>query len=136
MRAAFESSQERRSQFAALVIARRHALGELYAEKIPVTEMRKRKAAMFDALAQDYAGLKQSWGGYAGYDRFFDEPNNAKLASISFYNRLVPEFLALLHKLNDDLPAFYAEVKRLAQLSKSARYRELGALSPDAEESL
>lgn len=136
MRAAFAVAQERRSQFAKLVIARRHALGELYAEKIPAAEMRKRKAAMFEALTQDYAKLKQSWGGYAGYDRFLDDPNNAKLASFSFYNRLVPEFLALLAKLDGDLPAFYAEVKRLAQLSKPARYRALGSAPPDPEESL
>ena len=52
--------------------------------------MRKRKAGVFAELTQDYQRHKTEWGGFAGYDRFFVEPNNAKLASVALYNTLVP----------------------------------------------
>ena len=135
MRADFVRSQQRRAQFSALVIKHRRALGALYRSKFAPAEMRERKAALFEALKQDYRQLKQQeWGGFAGYDRFLDDPNNAKLASISFYNALVPNFQQILAKLNGDLPAFYAEVKRLAALGEKARYRTLGVDPSDQEE--
>lgn len=136
MRAGFALAQQRRSQFFELVATRRHALGVLYRSRLAPGEMKKRKVEMYDALKADYVKLKESWGGFAGYDRFLDDPNNAKLASISFYNKLVPQFLALLAKLNGDLPAFYARVNELAKLSKVQRYRALGAEPPDPEEAL
>jgi predicted aminopeptidase len=137
MRADAARAQQRRTQFAALVLKYRHELGGLYRTKLAPAEMRERKAATFDALKQDYRQLKaDEWGGFAGYDRFLDDPNNAKLASISFYNTLVPEFQRLLAKLDGNLPAFYAEVKRLAAMSKPARYRALGVAPPEPGESL
>ncbi|MDB5809382.1 MAG: aminopeptidase [Betaproteobacteria bacterium] len=134
MRANFARSQERRSQFAQLVLKHRHALGELYKSKLAPAEMRKRKARTFGELKEDYRELKREWGGFAGYDRFLDDPNNAKLASVSFYSALVPHFLQLLAKLDGDLPAFYAEAKRLAALSETERYRALGATPPDRDD--
>ena len=136
MRAAFLLAQQRRAQFSELVMRHRHALGVLYQSKLAPADMRTRKAEMFAALKDDYAKLKQEWGGYAGYDRFLDDPNNAKLASISFYSRLVPQFLQMLARLHGDLPAFYAEVKRLARMSQVARYKALGASPPDKDEAL
>jgi len=46
----------------------------------------------------------------------------------------VPQFQQMLARLNGNLPAFYAEVKRLAALAKPARYRALGAKLPETEE--
>jgi predicted aminopeptidase len=137
LRADFVRSQQRRAQFAALVIRHRRALGALYRSQLAPADMRRRKAETIEALKQDYRQLKQEqWGGFGGYDRFLDDPNNAKLASISFYSTLVPQFQQILAKLNGDLPAFYAEVKRLAALDEKARYRALGADPPDQDESL
>lgn len=136
MRTNFELAQQRRAQFMQLVMTHRRALGALYRTKLAPDDMRRRKVEMFEALKADYAKLKAEWGGYAGYDRVLDEPNNAKLASISFYYRLVPQFRALLAKLNGDLPAFYAEVKRLARMSEAQRYQALGATPPEDGESL
>ncbi len=135
MRADFVRSQQRRAQFSALVIKHRRALGELYRRKFAPAEMLERKVEMFEALKQDYRQLKQQeWGGFAGYDRFLDDPNNAKLASISFYTTLVPNFQKILAKLNGALPAFYAEVNRLAALGEKARNRALGVDPSDPEE--
>jgi predicted aminopeptidase len=116
------------------VLKHRREIGALYHLKLAPAEMRERKSAAFAALTTDYKQLKDEWGGFAGYDRFLDEPNNAKLASISFYNTLVPQFQQMLARVNGNLPAFYAEARRLAALAKPARYRALGAKLPETEE--
>ena len=134
MRADMARAQQRRSQFADLVLKHRREIGALYHLKLAPAEMRERKSAAFAALTTDYKQLKDEWGGFAGYDRFLDEPNNAKLASISFYNTLVPQFQQMLARVNGNLPAFYAEARRLAALAKPARYRALGAKLPETEE--
>ncbi len=134
MRDNFMRSQVRRVQFSALVLKYRRELGALYRAKLAPAAMRERKAAIFAALKRDYQRLKTDWGGYAGYDRFLDEPNNAKLASISIYNTLVPQFQEMIVKHNGDLAAFYADVKRLAALDKEERYRELGVAPPERED--
>jgi predicted aminopeptidase len=111
------------------VLKHRRELGALYRTKLAPAAMRERKGAIYAALKEDYQQLKKAeWGGFAGYDRFLDDPNNAKLASISIYNALVPQFQQLIARSNGDLAAFYAEVKRLASLDKAARDRELGVV--------
>ena len=134
MRADFLRAQERRAQFADLVLRHRRALGALYRQELAPGAMRERKAAIFAELKQDYRQLKAGWGGFAGYDRFLDDPNNAKLASIAFYNSLVPQFQQMLARHKGDLAAFYADVKRLAAVDREQRYRELGIAPPARED--
>jgi predicted aminopeptidase len=71
----------------------------------------------------EYRALKEGrWGGYAGYDRWFDGGvNNAKLASVATYEELVPAFRALLAQEHGDLPRFYAAAKALGKLDKPDR---------------
>ena len=73
----------------------------------------------------DYQQLKQRWGGYSGYDRWFAEPlSNAHLASIATYEAYVPAFRALLSREKGFKP-FYAAVKRLAVMSQTQRQLQL-----------
>ena len=84
--------------------------------------MRQAKRAGFDDLQRDYAALKARWGGFAGYDRIVGtEPNNALLASITAYSKLVPGFEKLLGEAGGNLPRFYAEVRRVAALPLKER---------------
>ena len=136
MRADFELAQQRRAQFAALVLKYRGALEELYRSELAPAAMRGKKAGLFGALQQDYLQLKTEWGGYAGYDRFFMDPNNAKLASVALYNTLVPQFQRLIARHNGALPAFYAEIKAIAALGKEARASGLGGVAPAGNEQL
>ncbi|HET9403791.1 MAG TPA: aminopeptidase, partial [Burkholderiales bacterium] len=70
-------------------------------------------------------------GGFAGYDRWFaQKPNNALLASVGIYSRLVPAFEALLEREGRDLPRFYAAVRELAILPKEEREARMRALTP------
>jgi len=127
MRADFDRSQQRRVQFRELVFSYRGRLTNLYRLPLAPEEMRVRKAQAFADMQRDYELLKSQWGGFAGYDRFFDHPNNAHLASVAIYTGLVPQFQQLIAKHNGDLAAFYAEVKELAALGKAERAARLAA---------
>jgi len=127
MRAEFDLSQQRRKQFRELVYSYRGRLADLYRLPIAPEEMRVRKAQAFAGMQRDYELLKSQWGGFAGYDRFFDRPNNAHLASVAIYTGLTPQFQQLIAKHNGDLAAFYGEVKELAALGKAERAARLAA---------
>jgi predicted aminopeptidase len=72
-------------------------------------------------MVSDYADLKKAWGGYAGYDRWFNEPvSNAHFALIATYHELVPEFRALMAE-EKTLPNFYQRVKQLAKMDAVSR---------------
>ena len=126
---------QRRTQFVTLIESYRGRLNALYQSGLPPAEMRPRKQALFAALEEDYRQLKASWGGFAGFDRWFsDKPNNALLASVSIYTRNVPAFEALIARENGDMPRFYAAVKALARLGKAERTAAIDRLMPRAAE--
>jgi predicted aminopeptidase len=133
---AFRRSQQRRSAFLALTRKYRVRLERLYASGLPPEQMHVRKQAVFAELAQEYRAFKDAWGGFGGYDRWLGaDANNASLASVGLYTQLVPAFEDLLQAADHDLPRFYAEVKRLAQLprdERDARLRRVGASRPVA----
>ena len=127
--AAWRVRREREQAFATIVDESRTRLGALYASALPEEEMRSRKATELDALRARYAELKASWGGYAGYDAWFDSGlNNARIASVATYQRLVPALRVMLAEAGDDLPRFYADVEALGRLSAEERGQRLEAL--------
>ncbi|RPI44289.1 MAG: aminopeptidase [Betaproteobacteria bacterium] len=126
---AFRLSQQRRVAFYAIAGKYRQRLEQLYASGLPGGEMLLRKKAVFDELAGEYDALKQSWGGFKGYDPWLGSgANNASLASVAVYTHLVPAFQAMLEAADYELPRFYAEVKRLAGLPKDERQARLARL--------
>jgi predicted aminopeptidase len=127
MRADAVRARERKNQFAALVIGTRDRLEELYRQPLAAEAMRARKADAFADLQRDYVKLKQAWGGFAGYDAFFNGANNAHLASVSIYHALLPEMQRLLARQGGEIGAFLAEVRRIAALPKSERDAALAA---------
>ncbi len=125
MRVAYAVYEGRKHDFLALLLKYRKRLEANYARDVSDAEKRQQKAVIFQALKDEYQTLKVSWGGYRGYDRWFAAPlSNAHLASIATYHDLVPGFRALLAR-ERTFPAFYAEVKKLAQLDKAERHRRL-----------
>jgi predicted aminopeptidase len=130
MRDAYARYQSRKKDFLALLMKYRKALEQNYA-LIDRSDAQKRvvKARLFQELKDEYQVLKGNWGGYAGYDRFFEQPlSNAHLASIATYEDFVPAFRALLQK-EGSFPRFYKEVKRLSGLDRADRHRILKAMS-------
>jgi predicted aminopeptidase len=128
----FEASRRRAADFLALIGRTRARLSEVYASAASDGAKREAKALAFSDLRAEYASLRASWGGYAGYDRWFDaDLNNAKLASVESYAALVPAFESLLERLGGDLPRLYAETRGLAALPKAHRLARLrGEPSP------
>jgi predicted aminopeptidase len=128
MREAFDKYSARKRDFLALLLRYRRELEVTYASHEPDARKRATKVRLFAALKNEYQVLKASWGGYAGYDRFFAEPlSNAHLASIATYNDFVPAFRALLQR-EKNFGAFYAAVRRIAALDRTERHRVLKAL--------
>jgi len=126
-----EEVSRRRDDFVQLIERYRERLEALFKTRVAPPLMRERKAALFGELRADYLELKESWGGFAGYDRWFaQEPNNALLASVGIYTRRVPAFQALLAREGGDLERFYAAAKALAGMSKPARTAALESLMP------
>jgi predicted aminopeptidase len=121
--------ERRRRDFLALLLKYRERLQRIYAEPASRSVLLERKRETFAALQAEYRQLRDGpWGGFAGYDRYFAQDlNNAHLAAIGAYYELVPAFEALLAR-DGSLPAFYADVRRLARLDKTARDQTLGAV--------
>jgi predicted aminopeptidase len=124
----YQLSQQREAQFIKLILTARRRLEHIYQNHTSPTELSAAKTAGYAQLHQDYQQLKASWGGYAGYDLWFEQDlNNAKIASIATYQDLVPHFQALLAKLDGDLTHFYHQAAQLKKLSLAERHAKLMA---------
>ena len=121
VRASYQNFRQWREDFLTLLEGYRVQLEALYRSDRPDTEKRLEKSRLMTAMQTDYARIKASWGGYAGYDRWFNEPmSNAHFALISTYHDLVPAFRALLQE-KQHLPDFYQAVRSLARADKTQR---------------
>ena len=126
--AEFQAGQVRRRDFAELVTRYRDELQALYSSGIDAQAMRSAKARTFEEMRQDYRAPRERWGGFAGYDWWFDQPlNNAQIASVAMYTQLVPGFQKLLAESGGDLPRFYQAVKALAKKPQKERLAVLEA---------
>jgi predicted aminopeptidase len=120
--AEFQAGQARKRDFDALVARYRDRLARLYASGADAPSMRAEKARTFEEMRADYRALREQWGGFAGYDWWFEQPlNNAQLASIAIYTQLVPGFRKLLADCGGDMPCFYAAVEVLAKKPEKER---------------
>ncbi|HYF59231.1 MAG TPA: aminopeptidase, partial [Burkholderiaceae bacterium] len=126
---AYREHAARRTGFVALLTRHKAMLAAIYDGPGSDDDKRRGKRETFDSLRRGYEALKASWGGFAGYDRFFAQPlGNAHLAAIGAYNDRVPAFRALLDAQGGDLPRFYAAARELAALRKAERDARLDAL--------
>ena len=129
-RADHEAQAQRQQEFRALTLRWRGELDALYKTDLPDAAKRERKAALMAQMRAEYQAIKTArWGGFAGYDGWFERANNASFAVLAAYNELVPEFEALFVRSGSDFHRFYAEVKRLAALPKAQRRAALAGTS-------
>jgi len=94
---------------------------------------RSRDSLLADpALAQlraDYAQLKQlRWGGFAGYDPWFANVNNASLGVLAAYTELAGDFERLFIQQGGDFERFYAQAAVIGALPKAQRHATLRAI--------
>jgi predicted aminopeptidase len=130
--AAFDA---RRRQFRALLRVTRTRLAEIYKEnELPAPDrpaLVAMKSIAMQKFRDDYAQLKKSWGGYAGYDVWVAGANNAAFGAQAAYDELVPAFEALFEREGQDWPRFYDAVRRLTQLPASERTQALKKISTE-----
>jgi len=128
-RKAYAVFDGRRQQFRALTLATRRELADIYEENAlptqPSPAQEARKMIVMQHFREAYARLKTSWGGYAGYDRWMAQANNAAFGALATYDELVPGFEALFEREGRNWQRFYDAVKRLAKLSRDERHKAL-----------
>lgn len=119
---AWQSQRQRTEQFQALLLRTRDRLRALYATKLGDAALMDGKQRLLGQLKFEYNQLRQSWQGYAGYDRWFDRAlSNADFVAIATYQRCVPAFERLLANESGDLPRFYEAAKKMARRDKPTR---------------
>ncbi|MEP7301958.1 MAG: aminopeptidase, partial [Caldimonas sp.] len=117
-----ERGESRRADFRALTARYRAELAALYRSDAPEAARREGKAVLMARLRAEHALLKAGpWAGYAGYDRWVVEANNAAFGVLASYTALVPAFERLFEREGRDFARFYAEVRRLAALPRAER---------------
>jgi len=119
----YAAMESRRRDFRMLALSTRERLEKIYrnTEGLEQDELRRRKQAAMQDFRAQYATVKAAWGGYAGYDRWVAQANNASLGAQAAYDALVPQFEALFARKGGDWPAFYDAVKRIAALPAADR---------------
>jgi predicted aminopeptidase len=111
-----------RNEAVRLILAEmRSELAYLYADSRPQAEMRREKEKIIARGRERYKELRESWGGYRGYDDFMANLNNARLSSMSTYHDLVPAFQRLLYENEGRLTDFYSAVEKLGSLPAAER---------------
>jgi predicted aminopeptidase len=125
----YRAERKRKADFLALLAGARDDLRAIYASGGGEAQKRAAKAAAIDRLRARYRRLRDGrWGGYRGYDKWFESPiNNAKLAATGFYNDLVPAFERLFEICSGDYERFYAAVRRIGKLDRPKRAGALRA---------
>jgi predicted aminopeptidase len=119
-----------RSGFRELVTRTRARLAEVYAGDQAQADQLAAKARILGQMQVEYRDLRESWGGFTGYDAWFARAqNNASLASVALYADQVPRFRELLKACGKDLPRFYAAVRAWGA-DRDARSAGHGCLCP------
>ena len=127
--AEYRKNRERASAFSLLVGETRGHLVQLYDSDLPATDMRLAKQQQFELLRSAYQAQKAAWGGYSGYDRWFDDGlNNARLVPVTTYRRFVPAFRALFRDSGSNFEEFYRRCEDLTKMPIEKRHEQLDAL--------
>lgn len=125
----YKERKARHKQFVNLVTETRNKLEDLYNKELAVEKMRAEKVVIIDNMQSEYQQLRESWDGFAGYDRWFSKPiNNAQISAVTTYRDYVPAFQALLVQKNYDMPAFYKAVEELGDMDSEERQAAIDSL--------
>ena len=143
-KAEYDVYDGRRKQFKSLAKSTRLQLTEIYNENkslagdkftvVAIKNVAKNeeknaiKNKIIESFKLQYELLKVSWNGYAGYDNWVKQANNAAFGTLAAYDDGVPQFEALFKQQGGDWLKFYAAVQKLAGMPKEARQTALKQL--------
>ncbi|MGO4701495.1 aminopeptidase [Dyella sp. 2RAB6] len=117
--------------FTRLVLELRDRLRQAYANGGDEAALEAAKQAQIAAFRERYRQWRETnWPSDHRYDAWVAAPiNNARLLPFGLYDQWKPAFAALFRASEGQWPLFYADVRRLAQLPKEDRDRELRRLA-------
>jgi predicted aminopeptidase len=125
----YSEAYRREEELVHLLRQVRDRLIALYASPLDRKAMQSGKERLYAELREEYGQLKESWGGFAGYDSWFKgDLNNARLVSVGTYRDLVPVFRFLLRQEGGDMAAFYRRAAAIGHLAPVQRTALLGKL--------
>ena len=105
----------------------RQDLKRIFARDIDTERIRELKAKRLSELKN--ALLVEFEKAGANPNAWFRTPlNNARIASLSLYEGLLPQFRQILANCEEDLECFYTEARRLGEMSKDERAATLALL--------
>jgi predicted aminopeptidase len=148
----YEAFDSKRREFRLLTLRARERLAQVYKKNPSVAsiesalnatkDIANEKQQVMQQLRDEYAQLKASWGGFAGYDRFIANANNASLGAQAAYDELVPQFEAVFARIareqegqpagksrREQWQSFYDAIKALTPLPKDERRAALKQLA-------
>jgi predicted aminopeptidase len=132
-RKGYAEFDSRRQVFRALTRATRDRLQALYEDRsVDEAAKRVRKVELMQDFRQRYAALRETWGGYTGYDAWVARANNASFGAQAAYDLWVPAFETLFEREGRDFARFYDAVRLLARQPAPERQAALQALDPTA----
>ena len=103
-----DARKQRQDDFIDLLTATRDGLVEIYESESTPEVMRQKKKQRFEQMLVEYEALKESWGGYHGYDQWFSQDlNNARLVAVATYNDYIPAFEVLFNESGGSFEQFY-----------------------------
>jgi predicted aminopeptidase len=117
--------------FTKLVLELRNRLRQAYAKGGGEAALEAAKQAEIAAFRERYRQWREAnWPDDHRYDAWVAAPiNNARLLPFGLYDQWKPAFAVLFHQGEGQWPVFYADVRRLAKLSRDARDGELRRLA-------
>lgn len=130
----YECRLARKNRLLEMVFATRRELAGIYDSDLGDDAKRERKQALLADLEQRYRDLRDNdWRDFGDYDRWFEGGlNNAKLAVVATYWKLVPAFMQLLEAVDHDLERFYDRVAALGRCPPAERRQWLAGSGPVA----
>lgn len=118
----FNKNLSRYSQFLKLLSDTASELKELYSTQLSDEGKREKKKQLIAVLRTNYQGFKKQHPDYTNFDGWFEKPiNNPRLAMVSVYHELVPDFDRWLQACGNDFPRFYSAIEGISKMPKEQR---------------
>lgn len=118
----FTRQLRRENQFIELVLSYQHKLNQLYNSAEPDEQKRLQKTVLYKELKFSYEHLRINWGGHREYDKWFKHKlNNAKIAAVSTYQNLVPQFLAVYEVTGRNMQDFFSRIEQIGKCESDQR---------------
>jgi predicted aminopeptidase len=123
----YENRKAIRRQLMKIVSESGEDLSGIYAQAIDDDDKRRQKQQRIERLNDDLRAVLKAAG--RNDAAWFDDPfNNARIASMTLYDGLLPAFRIMLDNCVQELTCFYDEARRISELERAERERYLDSV--------